>query len=310
MSNLSVIKVCMFGLFTKLGINKKKQKQTMEFQEGIERLERKKSLIVISERSNSFIYLMSLFNKEKINTLNNGDITKKDTITLSKIVQQPITTNKVNNGNKTKKNKSTFTKIDQRPITTNKVNNEEKTIKEKITFSTINQRPITTNKVDNDEKTIKDKITLSKIDQKVITNIKVQNIDKIRKDKLNLSKIDQKVITNIKMNFRDKIRKDKVTFTKIDHFPCDQQLLEVNKVDDNLINTRIIGESNVNPHMPRTQLASMKEIFNRLSKELEALSPLDGSLVPVLNTVAKKISKKNSERMFDYNQMINFWNNV
>jgi hypothetical protein len=86
--------------------------------------------------------------------------------------------------------------------------------------------------------------------------------------------------------------------------------MKVNKVDDNLINTAIICESNVNPHMPRTPLIPMKEIFNRLSKELEDLSPLDGSLVPVLNTVAKKIKKKKSERMFNYDQMMNFWNNI
>jgi hypothetical protein len=49
----------------------------MEFQSGIERLETKKPVITISERSISFSYLITLFDNGKSNTVNNVDITKR-----------------------------------------------------------------------------------------------------------------------------------------------------------------------------------------------------------------------------------------
>jgi hypothetical protein len=83
----------------------------MEFQRGIERLESKKSVITISERSISFSNLLTLFDNGKSNKVNNGDIIKKDKISFTKIDQYyldqiPIKNNKVDtnfkNINKTK----------------------------------------------------------------------------------------------------------------------------------------------------------------------------------------------------------------
>jgi hypothetical protein len=75
-------------LFTKLGINKKKQKQTMEFQRGLENLNMIKDKVIIANRDYNFINLMKMFDKHPADTTLYRPIDDKLVITGTTVVNK------------------------------------------------------------------------------------------------------------------------------------------------------------------------------------------------------------------------------
>jgi hypothetical protein len=84
-------------LFTKLSINKKKQKQTMEFQRGLENLNMIKDKVIITKRNYNFKNLMKMFNKHHADTTLYRPIDDKKVITRTPVVDKECKQQIMNN---------------------------------------------------------------------------------------------------------------------------------------------------------------------------------------------------------------------
>jgi hypothetical protein len=54
----------------------------------------------------------------------------------------------------------------------------------------------------------------------------------------------------------------------------------------------------------------LKSMYNRLSKEIKKLKTGTNNHIPVLKTLASKLKPEKSTRLYNYSELIKFWENV